>query len=87
MIPMRYSEARGTLIYEKKLKSKISCQTPFKIVPKTASEFLFRLLLFCLWSVLSYVQSALGTFLRITGGFRNNFMSNRRLTENPEQAS
>ncbi len=30
MIPMRYSEARGTLIYEKNLKSKISCQTPFK---------------------------------------------------------
>ncbi len=29
MIPMRYSEARGTLIYEKNLKSKISCQTPF----------------------------------------------------------
>ncbi len=29
-IPMRYSEARGTLIYEKNLKSKISCQTPFK---------------------------------------------------------
>jgi hypothetical protein len=32
MIPMRYSEARGTLIYEKNLKSKISCQTPFKDV-------------------------------------------------------
>jgi hypothetical protein len=31
MIPMRYSEARGTLIYEKNLKSKISCQTPFKV--------------------------------------------------------
>ena len=30
MIPLRYSEARGTLIYEKNLKSKISCQTPFK---------------------------------------------------------
>jgi hypothetical protein len=27
---MGYSEARGTLIYEKSLKSKISCQTPFK---------------------------------------------------------
>jgi hypothetical protein len=27
---MRYSEAQGTLIYEKNLKSKISCQTPFK---------------------------------------------------------
>ncbi len=31
MIPMRYSEARGTLIYEKNLKSKISCQTPFNL--------------------------------------------------------
>jgi hypothetical protein len=27
MTPMAYSEARGTLIYEKNLKSKISCQT------------------------------------------------------------
>ncbi len=26
---MRYSGAQGTLIYEKNLKSKISCQTPF----------------------------------------------------------
>ncbi len=31
MIPLRYSEARGKLIYEKNLKSKISCQTPFKL--------------------------------------------------------
>ena len=30
MIPMRYSEAGGTVICEKNLKSKISCQTPFK---------------------------------------------------------
>jgi hypothetical protein len=29
-IPKACSEARGTLIYEKILKSKISCQTPFK---------------------------------------------------------
>jgi hypothetical protein len=27
---MAYSGARGTLIYEKNLKSKISCQTPNK---------------------------------------------------------
>jgi hypothetical protein len=27
---MAYSGARGTLIYEKNLRSKISCQTPFK---------------------------------------------------------
>jgi hypothetical protein len=30
MIPLGHSEAWGTLIYEKNLKSKISCQTPFK---------------------------------------------------------
>jgi hypothetical protein len=30
MILMGYSGARGTLIYEKNLMSKISCQTPFK---------------------------------------------------------
>ena len=29
MIPIIYSEARGTLIYDKNLESKISCQTPF----------------------------------------------------------
>ncbi len=34
---MRYSEARGTLIYEKNLKSKISCQTPFNSVPRILS--------------------------------------------------
>ncbi len=30
MVLMGYSGSRGTLIYEKNLKSKISCQTPFK---------------------------------------------------------
>jgi hypothetical protein len=29
MVLMGYSGARGTLIYEKNLKAKISCQTPF----------------------------------------------------------
>ncbi len=29
MVLMVYSGARGTLIYEKNLKSKFSCQTPF----------------------------------------------------------
>ena len=29
MVLMGYSGAQGTLIYEKNLKSKISCQTPF----------------------------------------------------------
>ncbi len=28
---MGYSGARGTLIYEKNLKAKISCQTPFNL--------------------------------------------------------
>ncbi len=32
MVPMGYSGARGTLIYEKNLKSEISCQTPFKVM-------------------------------------------------------
>ncbi len=31
MVLMGYSGARGTLIYEKNLKSKISCQTPFNV--------------------------------------------------------
>jgi hypothetical protein len=31
MAPMEYLGAWGTLIHEKNLKSKISCQTPFKI--------------------------------------------------------
>jgi hypothetical protein len=30
MVLMEYSGARGTLIYEKNLMSKISCQTPLK---------------------------------------------------------
>jgi hypothetical protein len=30
MAPMEYLWAWGTLIHEKNLKSKISCQTPFK---------------------------------------------------------
>jgi hypothetical protein len=37
---MIYSEARGTLIYEKNLKSKISCQTPFKEIV-TQDGYLF----------------------------------------------
>jgi hypothetical protein len=32
MAPMEYLGAWGTLIQEKKLKSKISCQTPFNYV-------------------------------------------------------
>jgi hypothetical protein len=36
---MGYSGARGTLIYEKNLKAKISCQTPFK--PRQDDQHLF----------------------------------------------
>jgi hypothetical protein len=31
MAPIEYLRAWGTLIHEKNLKSKISCQTPFKV--------------------------------------------------------
>jgi hypothetical protein len=31
MAPMEYFGAWGTLIHEKNLKSKISCQTPFNV--------------------------------------------------------
>jgi hypothetical protein len=34
MAPMEYLGTWGTLIYEKNLKSKISCQTPFKLGQK-----------------------------------------------------
>jgi hypothetical protein len=42
MVLMAYSGARGTLIYEKNLMSKFSCQTPFKAgfnSPYRTSEF------------------------------------------------
>jgi hypothetical protein len=32
MVLMGYSGARGTLIYEKNLMSKISCHTPFNLI-------------------------------------------------------
>ncbi len=35
MVLLGYSGARGTLIYEKNLKPKISCQTPFNAYFKT----------------------------------------------------
>ncbi len=42
MVLMGNSGARGTLIYEKNLMSKISCQTPFKdIILAIASVFLY----------------------------------------------
>jgi len=39
---MNYSEARGTLIHEKNLKSKISCQTPFDLVAKETLKVVFN---------------------------------------------
>jgi hypothetical protein len=38
MVLLGYSGARGTLIYEKNLKPKISCQTPFKIRTKNSKK-------------------------------------------------
>ncbi len=48
MVLMEYSGAWGTLIYEKNLKSKFSCQTPFKFIITTvteASKFILSILL------------------------------------------
>ncbi len=41
MVLMGYSGARGTLIYEKNLMSKISCQTPWNILLCTLDTELF----------------------------------------------
>ncbi len=49
---MRYSEARGTLIYEKNIKSKISCQTPFKPFLFTSANMQVKILLLMLISSL-----------------------------------
>ncbi len=38
VILMGYSGAQGTLIYEKNLKSNISCQTPFKESPHGSNK-------------------------------------------------
>jgi hypothetical protein len=40
MVLMVYSGAGGTLIYEKNLKSKFSCQTPFKLLTPKFCDFL-----------------------------------------------
>ncbi len=40
---MEYSGAQGTLIHEKKLKSKISCQTPFKALPSNTENERWKL--------------------------------------------
>jgi hypothetical protein len=39
MVLMGYSGARGTLIYEKNLKAKISCQTPFNVPGELAEAY------------------------------------------------
>jgi hypothetical protein len=39
MAPMEYSGTQGKMINEKKVKSKISCQTPFK--------YFWRIILVC----------------------------------------
>jgi hypothetical protein len=39
MVLMGYSGARGTLIYEKNLMSKISCQTPFNHIINLGRTF------------------------------------------------
>ncbi len=41
MVLMGYSGARGTLIYEKNLKAKISYQTPFKYKGKYSNSYYY----------------------------------------------
>ncbi len=60
---MEYLGAWGTLIHEKNLKSKISCQTPFKITCRWFSVFCIghqRLLTYCVFSLalVAYVSTA-----------------------------
>ncbi len=43
---MGYSGARGTLIYEKNLKAKISCQTPFNLFITLAGAVLLHVWLY-----------------------------------------
>jgi hypothetical protein len=56
MAPMEYLGAWGTLIHEKNLKSKISCQTPFKnikikirhiYIQKRSEQFCFENMCVC----------------------------------------
>jgi len=41
MAPKGYTGARGKLLHGKKLKSKISCQTPFKVHPYNVLVYIF----------------------------------------------
>ncbi len=49
MVLMGYSGARGTLIYEKNLTSKISCQTPFKGAQSIELDHAFFILINGMW--------------------------------------
>jgi hypothetical protein len=52
MVLMGYSGARGTLIFEINLKSKISCQTPFKQIC-SAYLHIFKKIQVLMYSVVS----------------------------------
>jgi hypothetical protein len=82
---MRYSEVRGTLIYEKNLKSKISCQTPFKAKLITVqqrqalySSRLYRMLLIELStkSLFRYLLPLLGSNDHVLESTSNDVRSN-----------
>jgi hypothetical protein len=68
---MRYSEAGGTLIYEKNLKSKISCQTPLKYLQLLISLLWLDSLLYlftyflCCWHSVVDIPSVTGVFSTI----------------------
>ncbi len=56
MAPMEYLGAWGTLIHEKNLKSKISCQTPFKQCNRVFKEFV-HLSNYCITQMITSSQS------------------------------
>jgi hypothetical protein len=58
MVLMGYSGARGTLIYEKNLKAKISCQTPVKYFP-VLSPFVFKVCKKCKYDPIFFVKNAI----------------------------
>ncbi len=56
MVLLGYSGARGTLIYEKNLKPKISCQTPFNHKNhKIVNYFIFELVKKIIWANLQRI--------------------------------
>ncbi len=56
---MDYSGAQGTLIHEKKLRSKISCQTPFN---PAFTLFLFEDSLYINWGVAQLSKGKINTW-------------------------